>query len=185
MRMQPFTVDISQQTLDDLHERLGRTRWPDEVQNAGWDYGTNLTYLKELVDYWHNTFSWRAQEAAINQSAHFRTSIDGLGIHFIHERGKGLNPMPLLILHGWSRTFYQMLKIIPILTDPASYGGDPADSFDVIVSSLPGYGFSDRPKERGMVLSIIADFRHKLMIVELGYERYAIRSSDLGAGITQ
>lgn len=183
--MQPFTVDISQQTLDDLHERLGRTRWPDEVQNAGWDYGTNLTYLKELGDYWHNTFSWRAQEAAINQFAHFRTSIDELGIHFIHERGKGPNPMPLLILHGWPSTFYQMLKIIPMLTDPASYGVDPADSFDVIVPSLPGYGFSDRPKERGMGLSIIADFMHKLMTIELGYERYATRGSDLGAGITQ
>jgi pimeloyl-ACP methyl ester carboxylesterase len=183
--MQTFTVDISQQTLDDLHERLARTRWPDEVQNADWDYGTNLAYLKELVDYWHNTFSWRAQEAAINQFAHFRTTIDGLGIHFIHERGKGPKPMPLLILHGWPSTFYQMLKIIPMLTDPASYAGDPADSFDVIVPSLPGYGFSDRPKERGVGLSAIADLMHKLMTIELGYTRYATRSSDLGAGITQ
>ncbi len=181
--IRPFTVHVPQSILDDLSSRLARTRWPDEVYGAGWDYGSNLAYMKELLEYWRDGFDWRAQEKALNQFAHFRAEIDGQGIHFIHERGKGHNPMPLVLLHGWPSSFLQMLKIIPLLTDPASHGGETSDSFDVIVPSLPGYGFSDRPREKGMTVSRIADLFETLMTEELGYRRYAVRGSDIGAGV--
>jgi pimeloyl-ACP methyl ester carboxylesterase len=185
MEIQPFKIEVAQETLDDLQQRLKKTRWPDEVKEANWDYGTNLGYLKTLVEYWQNTFDWRQQEASINQFAQYYTTVDGLGIHFIYERAKSSNSMPLLMLHGWPSTFYQMVKIIPMLTNPASYGNDSALSFDVIVPSLPGYGFSEQPKKRGMGLSEIAELMHKLMTTKLGYQRYATRSGDLGAGVTQ
>jgi hypothetical protein len=110
MRVQAFTITIAQSILDDLRERLARTRWPDEVEGADWDHGTNLAYLKELVDYWQHEYDWRAQEAKLNQFAQFRTEIDGVGIHFIHERGKGPNPTPLLLVHGWPDSFYRFHK---------------------------------------------------------------------------
>lgn len=180
--IQPFTIHVPQSVLDDLSDRLARTRWPDEVEGAGWEYGSNLEYLRELVDYWRTKFDWRAQERALNRFAHFRAEIDGLGIHFIHERGKGENPMPIMLLHGWPATFQQMQKIIPLLTDPESHGGDAVDSFDVIVPSLIGYGFSDRPKERGISVFRIGDLFARLMR-ELGYRRFAVRASDLGTGV--
>lgn len=183
--LQPFTVHIPQSVLDDLSDRLARTRWPDEVTGAGWDYGSNLAYMRGLIDYWHNKFDWRAQEKAINQFAHFRTDIDGIGIHFIHERGKGENPMPIMLLHGWPSSFWQMLKIIPLLTDPASHGGEASDSFDVIVPDLPGYGFSDRPREKGMSVFRIGDLFARMMKDELGYGRFAVRATDLGTGVAQ
>jgi pimeloyl-ACP methyl ester carboxylesterase len=181
--VKPFEVQVAQATLDDLRERLARTRWPDQVKGADWNYGTNLAYLKRLLAYWQDTFDWRAQEAAINQFAHFRAKVDSTQIHFIHQRGKGPNPLPLILLHGWPSSFVQMLKIIPMLTDPAAHGGDAADSFDVIVPSLIGYGFSDRVTEPGMSAARMAELFHKLMVGELGYERYGTRSSDLGAGV--
>ena len=141
MTIQPFTIHISQTTLDDVRERLARTRWPDEVEGARWAYGTNLDYLKSLVAYWQHHFDWRTQEAQINQFAHFKVDLDGLSIHFIHEPGRGPNPLPLLLTHGWPDSFYRFHKIIPMLTDPARYGGSPLDSFNVIVPSMPGYGF--------------------------------------------
>lgn len=180
-----FHVNIPQDTLDDLRVRLAHTRWPDEVREAGWNYGTNLAYLKELVDYWQNIFDWRAQEEAINTFSHFRANVDGLHIHFIHERGQGERPLPLVLLHGWPSSFLQMRKIIPPLVDPASYGGDPADAFDVIVPSLPGYGFSDWSTEPGMSVGRIADLFTQLMTTELGYRRFAVRGSDLGSGVIQ
>src|SRR5215469_7546354 len=112
MSIQAFTIDIAQSTLDDLRERLARTRWPDEVEGASWDYGTNLNYLKALVDYWQYEFKWRTQEERLNQFAHFRADIDGVGIHFIHERGRGPDPLPLLLTHGWPGSFFELLKIL-------------------------------------------------------------------------
>ncbi|MDQ3926111.1 MAG: epoxide hydrolase [Actinomycetota bacterium] len=185
MGAQPFEVSIPQETLDDLCERLARARWPDEVAGAGWDYGSNLVYMKELTDYWQHGFDWRAQEAKINRFAHFRAEVDGFGIHFIHERGRGPEPIPIILTHGWPDSFYRMLKIIPLLVDPARHGGDPAYSFDVIVPSLPGYGFSDRPTERGMTPSRIADLWARLMTQELGYERFAAQGGDIGSSVTQ
>ncbi|GHO79006.1 multidrug MFS transporter [Ktedonobacter sp. SOSP1-85] len=185
MSIQTFKIAIPQAVLDDLQERLARTRWPDEVEGAGWDYGTNLAYLKELVDYWRNEYDWRAHEAKLNSFAQFRTEIDGLGIHFIHERGKGPNPIPLLLTHGWPDSFYRFHKIIPLLTDPASHGGDPADAFDVIVPSLPGFGFSDRPRKSGMTKAQTAELWASLMKSVLGYNQYMAAGGDFGSGITQ
>jgi pimeloyl-ACP methyl ester carboxylesterase len=180
MTVQPFTINIPQAQLDDLRERLTRTRWTDEPDGAGWMYGSNLAYLKELTDYWQNTFDWRAQEAKLNQFAHFRADIDGVGIHFIHEKGKGPNPTPIILTHGWPDSFYRFHKIIPMLTDPARFGGDPNQSFDVIVPSIPGFGFSDR---KAMASSAVADLWVKLM-GELGYERFAAAGGDVGSGVT-
>src|SRR5689334_4468942 len=113
MNMQPFKINIDKATLDDLKTRLALTRWPDEIEGAGWNLGTNREYLKELIAYWQQAYDWRAQEARLNQFAQFRTEIDGLGIHFIHERGKGPHPTPLLLVHGWPDSFYRFYKVIP------------------------------------------------------------------------
>jgi pimeloyl-ACP methyl ester carboxylesterase len=184
MNVQPFTINVPDTTLTDLRERLARTRWPDELPHAGWDYGSNLSFVKELVEYWRTEYDWRAQEAALNRLAHFRTTIDGMGIHFIHERGQGPNPMPLVITHGWPSTIFEMSKIIPLLSDPASHGGDAADAFDVIAPSMPGYGFSDRTTTRGINVARIADLWSQLMTQGLGYPRYGAQGGDWGAGVT-
>jgi len=185
MSIQSFKIAIPQATLDDLRERLACTRWPDEVEGAGWDYGTNLGYMKELADYWQHEYDWRAQEAMLNSFSHFRADIDGLGIHFIHERGKGPRPMPIILTHGWPGSFCEMLKVIPMLTDPESHGGKAEDAFDVIVPSLPGYGFSDRPTQRGMTSSRIADMWARLMTKALGYQRFAAQGGDWGSSVTE
>jgi pimeloyl-ACP methyl ester carboxylesterase len=183
MHIQPLTIHIPQADLDDLQDRLKRTRWPDEVNDAGWDYGANLDYMQELIAYWRTTFDWRAQEQTINTFANFRAEIDGVGVHFIHEPGKGSNPIPLILTHGWPSSFAEMLKIIPMLNDPEHYGADPGDSFDVVVPSIPGFGFSDRPLQRGMTRSRVADLWVRLM-KELGYPRFAAHANDIGAVIT-
>ncbi len=185
MSIHPFHMDIPQATLDNLHERLASTRWPDEVEGAGWDYGTNLDYLKELTGYWQHTFDWRAQEAKLNQFAQFKTEIDGLLIHFIHERGKGPNPLPIILTHGWPDSFYRMHKIIPMLTDPESFGGNAADSFDVIVPSIPGFGFSDSVRKPGWTVKQTAELWTSLMRDVLGYQRYAAAGGDGGSPISQ
>ena len=170
--------------LDDLRQRLADTRWPDEIPNSGWDYGSNLDYVKGLVEYWRTGFDWRAQETLINSFSHFKAEVEGLNIHFIHERGKGPNPMPLVITHGWPSTFFEMHKIVPLLSDPGSHGGDPADAFHVVAPSLPGFGFSDRPQQRGMQVFKVADMWAKLMTEGLGYQRFAAQGGDIGAGVT-
>ena len=184
MTVEPFKVDVPDSVLQDLHERLNRTRWPDEIPGSGWDYGSNLDYVKELVDYWRTKFDWRAQEKLINSFAHFKTNVDGLGIHFIHEKGKGPNPMPLVITHGWPGTFFEMYKIIPMLSDPARYGGDPSDAFDVVAPSMPGYGFSDASINRGLDIFAIGDMWSTLMSKNLGYQRFAAQGGDWGARVT-
>ncbi|HEX6483110.1 MAG TPA: epoxide hydrolase [Ktedonobacteraceae bacterium] len=186
MNIQPFTIAVPQTTLDDLHERLARTRWPDEAENTGWNYGTNLNYLQELVNYWQHSYDWRAQEAKLNQFAQFRAQFDGHNIHFIHVRGKGPKPTPLLLLHGYPDSFYRFHKIVPLLTDPASYGGNSQDSFDVIVPSLPGFGFSDRPNFPGGMKSLrAASLLSTLMTEVLGYQRYAVGGGDVGGRVAR
>ena len=183
MDVQPFKIEVPEAVLEDLRERLARTRWPDEITDSGWDYGAKMGYVKELVEYWRTTFDWRARERAINAFQHFRADVDGLGIHFIHERGQGPDPLPLIVTHGWPGSFAEMLEIIPMLTDPASHGADPADSFDVVVPSLPGYGFSDRASQRGMSFRAVADLWVKLM-GGLAYPRFVAQGGDWGALVT-
>ena len=184
MAVQPYTINVPDDVLEDLRHRLNHVRWPDEIPGAEWDYGSNLDYIKELVAYWQDGFDWRKAEAGLNAFANFYTTIEGQGIHFIHERGKGPNPMPIIVTHGWPGSIYEMHKIIPMLTDPASHGGDPADSFDVVVPSMPGYGFSAQTRERGVNTRRIAELWDILMADELGYQRYAAQGGDWGAGVT-
>jgi microsomal epoxide hydrolase len=186
MHTQPFTIAVPQATLDDLRERLARTQWPDEAEHSDWNYGTNLGYLKELVNYWQHEYDWRAQEAKLNQFAQFRVEIDGQSIHFLHVRGKGPNPTPLLLIHGWPDSFYRFHNAIPLLTDPESVGGNPEDSFDVIVPSLPGFGFSERPNFPGGMKSLrSAELLSKLMHEVLGYQRYVVAGGDIGGRVTR
>ena len=184
MAVQPYKIEIPDSVLDDLKSRLERTRWPDELPGTGWDYGSNLDYVKELVEYWRTKFDWHAQEKLINSFSHFKSEVDGLNIHFIHEKGKGPNPMPLVITHGWPGTFFEMHKVIPMLSDPASHGGDPADAFDVVAPSMPGYGFSDATDKRGLSVLSIGDLWAKLMSENLGYQRFAAQGGDWGARVT-
>ena len=184
MAVQPYTINVSDEVLEDLRHRLNHVRWPDEIPGAEWDYGSNLDYIKELVAYWQDGFDWRKAEAGLNAFANFYTTIEGQGIHFIHEKGKGPNPMPIIVTHGWPGSIYEMHKIIPMLTDPASHGGDPADSFDVVVPSMPGYGFSAQTRDRGVNTRRIAELWDILMADELGYQRYAAQGGDWGAGVT-
>lgn len=183
MQIEPFKISIPQEILDDLRQRLERTRWPDEVHQSGWRYGANLEYMKQLADYWLTKFDWRAQEKRINSFANFRARVGDLHIHFIHERGKGPKPIPLLVTHGWPSSFVEMLEIIPMLTDPASHGGKASDSFDVIVPSVPGYGFSDRPMAPGMTRWRVAEIWKQLMD-GLGYQKFALHANDIGAVIS-
>src|SRR5260370_885690 len=155
-----------------------------EIAGAGWDYGTNLDYLKQLVVYWRDAYDWRTQERLLNRFPQFQAIIDGFGLHFIHVKGKGPRPMPLLISHGWPGSFFEMYKIIGPLSDPVSHGGSEQDAFDVVVPSLPGYGFSQRPDERGMNVARIAELFLHLMRDELGYQRFGAQGGDWGSAIT-
>ena len=184
MAVQPYKISIPDSVLDALKSRLERTRWPDELPGTGWDYGSNLDYVKELVEYWRTKFDWHAQEKLINSFSHFKSKVDGLNIHFIHEKGKGPNPMPLVITHGWPGTFFEMYKVIPMLSDPASHGGDPAAAFDVVAPSMPGYGFSDATDKRGLSVLSISDLWAKLMSENLGYQKFAAQGGDWGARVT-
>lgn len=180
----PFCIQVDQQTLDDLRDRLERTRWPDPAPGGGWDQGTEMGYLRRLVEYWRDQFDWRAQECRLNALPQFHAKVDGLDLHFIHLRGSGPNPLPLLLTHGWPSSFVEFEKIIPLLIDPASHGGNADDSFDVVVPSLPGYGFSERPTNRGMTKVRIAELFAKLMTETLGYSCFCAHGGDIGAGVT-
>ena len=182
---EPYRIHVPDDVLKDLKARLRNTRWPDQIEGTGWEYGTDTEYLKTLAAYWARDFDWRAQERKLNTFHNYRVSIDGLRIHFIHEKGKGPNAIPVLLLHGWPSSFVQFQKIIPLLTDPAAHGAPDAPSFDVVVASLPGYGFSDIPTERGFAIQAMANRLMKLMTETLGYERFALRGSDIGQSITQ
>lgn len=177
-----FRIEVNQSVLDDLQERLQKTRWTDEPAEAGWNYGTNPAYLKELAGYWQNSYDWRQHEAALNTLPHFKVEIDGINIHFIHVKGKGSNPHPLLLSHGWPDSFYRFYKVIPMLTDPAAFGGNADEAFDVIVPSIPGFGFSDRV---ALNTDQVAAIWAKLMTDVLGYEQYFAAGGDIGAIITK
>jgi pimeloyl-ACP methyl ester carboxylesterase len=182
--IRPFKLDVPESELDDLRERLRRTRWPAAAPGDPWIYGTDLAYLKELVAYWLDGYNWRAWEARLNELPQFIAPVDGRDVHFVHVRGKGPNPLPLLISHGWPGSFVEMLDVIGPLADPAAHGGDPADAFDVVVPSLPGYGFSAPATEPGMTPRAIANVFARLMTDVLGYPRFAAQGGDWGAIIT-
>jgi len=179
----PFTVDIPQAALDDLHERLARTRFPEQIPDAGWDYGTELGYERELVGYWRDTYDWRAQEARLNSFDHFTTTVDGAHVHFIHQRSPEPDALPLVITHGWPGSIVEFLDVIGPLTDPRAHGGDPADAFHVVAPSIPGYAFSGPTVERGWSSKRIAAAWATLM-AGLGYDRYGAQGGDWGAIIT-
>jgi pimeloyl-ACP methyl ester carboxylesterase len=178
---QPYIVNIDPSILDDLHYRLAITRWTTEINNDKWQVGTNAAYLKELCRYWHQGFNWQKNEAHLNSFFHFKASIDGTGIHFIHEKGKGEKRIPLLLIHGFPDSFVRFLKVIPLLTDADNDGF----SFDLIIPSIPGYGFSDIPTQTGMDPKRIADLFTKLMTEELGYSDFIVHGGDWGSGIAE
>lgn len=179
----PFRIDVADDVLLDLRERLAQTRWPDALPDSGWDYGTNRDYLQQLVRYWHDQYDWRAWEKLLNTFPQFLTEIDGIRVHFLHVKARGTNAIPLLLTHGWPGSFFEMYKIIGPLTDPVQYGGDPADAFDVVVPSLPGYGFSGPTAVRGVTVARIATIFATLMH-DLGYQRFAAQGGDWGLYIT-
>jgi pimeloyl-ACP methyl ester carboxylesterase len=181
---QPFKVDIPDATLADLRARLERTRWPDEPPAAGWNFGSNVGYMQQLVDYWRTRFDWRAQEAKLNELRQFTVPLGGIDLHFIHEQGKGPKPLPLLLSHGWPGSVFEFHKIIPMLTDPERFGGDPADAFTVVAPSLPGYVFSFKPGQPRFSAQQIGALFAQLMSEVLGYKRYAAQGGDWGSFVT-
>jgi pimeloyl-ACP methyl ester carboxylesterase len=180
--VQPFTISIEQEILDDLLARLDNVRWPDETDGAGWAYGTDLAYLRKLCGYWRDGFDWREREARLNALPNFRTEIAGLGIHFVHVRGQGERPLGLIATHGWPSTFFELLKLVPLLTAAESDHGSTYDCFDLVIPSMPGYGFSDKPRERYFSARVPAMWVE--LMSQLGYERFAAHGGDIGGGIT-
>jgi pimeloyl-ACP methyl ester carboxylesterase len=181
--IEAFRIDIAQDVLDDLQARLARTRWPADFANDDWRYGANTGFVRELADYWRSGYDWRAREAMMNGFAHFRTRIGEVPIHFIHERGRGPRPTPLILSHGWPWTFWDFHKVIGPLTDPAAHGGDPEDAFDVVVPSLPGYGFSTPLAQPGINWWKTADLWVELMD-RLGYTRFGAQGGDWGSFVS-
>jgi pimeloyl-ACP methyl ester carboxylesterase len=178
--IRPFTIAIPDSVLVDLRARLTLTRLPDQIPGVGWDYGTNRAYLEDLLAYWRDDFDWRVQERILNGFAHFKTVIDGVDLHFIHQRSPDPEATPLLLTHGWPGSFVEFTDVIGPLSDPAAHGGNAVDAFHLVVPSLPGYGFSSKPAERGYNPERMADILASLMD-RLGYERYGVQGGDWGA----
>lgn len=185
MTIERFQIRVPDEVLDDLKYRLKHVRWPEPLGPTGWEQGTDLSYLQSLVTYWQEEYDWREQEAKLNRFSQFRSNVDGIDVHFIHERGKGPSPLPIILTHGWPDSYLRYQKIIPLLTDPARYGGDPEDSFDVIVPSLPGFGFSSCPDYRGINNFRVSEVWAKLMTEALGYRKFAAAGGDIGSGVTR
>ena len=182
-RIVPFKIAVADDVLADLKQRLARTRWPDEIDGSEWDYGVKLGTMKELVAYWQNEYDWRKHERLLNEFDQFTTEIDGLKIHYIHVRSKEKNALPLVLTHGWPGSIYEFYKVIGPLTDPVAHGGKAEDAFHVVCPSLPGFGFSDKTRERGYSVSRMAHIVAKLM-ARLGYEKYGAQGGDWGAGVS-
>lgn len=180
----PFEISIPDEAIADLKRRLANTRMPDQIANTSWEYGTDSRYLSELLDYWQNDYDWRQQESLLNQFDQFKTEIDGLEMHFIHQRSSDPDAIPLMIVHGWPGSVSEFTKIIGPLTEPAAHGADRTDSFHIIAPSLPGFGFSGIPTEAGYSPEKIAHILAALMD-KIGYQRYAIAGGDWGAIINR
>jgi epoxide hydrolase len=181
--IRPFRIDVPDAALDDLRERLGRTRWPSEIPGVGWQRGVPVAYLQGLAEYWRSGFDWRAQEARLNAFPQFTTTIDGQNIHFLHVRSPEPEAIPLIVTHGWPGSIVEFMNVIGPLTDPRAHGGDPADAFHVVAPSIPGFGFSGPVHEEGWNTSRIARAWVELMR-RLGYDRYGAQGGDSGAIIS-
>lgn len=184
MEVEPFTIAVSDADLEDMRLRLRRTRWADDFGNADWRYGVERSWLEGMVGYWRDDYDWRAAEREMNRLSHFKVTIDGLPLHFVHVRGRGPNPVPLLLVHGWPWTFMDFHALIGPLSNPAAHGGDAADAFDLIIPSLPGFGFSMPLVAAGPDIPRTADLLRSLMTDVLGYRRYAVAGGDFGAAIS-
>lgn len=181
---QPFQLRVVDTAITDLRERLVRTRFPDQTPGEPWAYGSDVSFLKDLVQYWLCNFDWRAQEARLNAFPQFKVPLHGIDLHYLHVPGKGPSPYPLLLSHGWPTSVFDFLEIIPRLTDPARFGGDAADAFTVVAPSLPGYGLSFAPGQTRFSVEMITDCLADLMTEVLGHERFAAQGGDWGAFIT-
>jgi len=181
--VKPFKVDISDQIIKDIYDKVKKYPWHEMPNDGGWEYGTNLDYMKEISKYWVNEFDWRKHEAEINKYSNFTTEVDDIDIHFIHEKGSGSKTMPLLINHGWPGTIVEFLHIIEKLAHPERFDGKEEDAFDVIAPSLPGFGFSGRP-QRPIGPRKMADIFNNLMTKKLGYKNYLAQGGDWGGAIT-
>ena len=179
MSVEPFTIGVPDEVLADLGARIRSTRWPGPAPGAGWAQGTDLEYLQRLLGYWADGFDWRAQERRLNTFAHFRARLGGIRVHFVHERARDGNGIPLILTHGWPSSFLELLPLVPLLTDPKTQGID-GPAFDLVIPSLPGYGFSERPAEANC--PTVARLWHELMH-GLGYERYGAGGGDFGASV--
>ncbi len=179
-RIEKFEIRVEDAVLDDLKQRLARTRWTDQIEGSGWDYGTDAAYLKEICEYWREKFDWRRQEAQLNRFDHYRTEIDGQKLHFVHRRSPVKGALPLVLTHGWPGSFWLFYKIIDVLADPESHGGRAEDAFHVVCPSLPGYGFSGPTREPGWDIRRVAEAIAALM-ARLGYERYGAQGGDWGS----
>ncbi|HEY0418900.1 MAG TPA: epoxide hydrolase [Acetobacteraceae bacterium] len=179
----PFRLSVPESAITDLRERLARTRYPDQAPDAPWAFGTDVGYLRGLVEYWRDGFDWRAQEALLNGFPQFTVPLHGIDLHYLHVPGQGPSPTPLLLLHGWPGSVFEFLDIIPRLTDPARFGGDPADAFTVVAPSLPGYGLSFRPGQPRFGIPAMADCFAELMTQVLGYPGFGVQGGDWGSAI--
>ncbi|MBV9326176.1 MAG: epoxide hydrolase [Chloroflexi bacterium] len=181
----PFTLHVADDVLDDLHQRLDRARFPDlPPHGEPWEYGTDVNYLRDLVAYWRDGFNWRQQEAALNAVPQYTASVAGIDVHFLHVPGVGPNPMPLLLSHGWPGSIWEFHKVIPRLTDPGRFGGDPADAFTVVAPSLPGYTLSFKPGQPRFGIAEIGAAFLELMRDVLGYNRFLAQGGDWGAFVS-
>ncbi len=179
----PFRIEVSDAVLDDLRARLRATRWPERETVGDWSQGIPLAYVEEVCRYWADSYDWRVREARLNSLPQFRTTLDGLGIHFIHLRSPEPGALPLVLTHGWPGSIVEFLEVIGPLADPVAHGGNAADAFHVVVPALPGYGFSDKPREPGWGAPRIAAAWGELMR-RLGYPRYVAQGGDWGAMVT-
>lgn len=179
-----FTINVPDDILTDLYQRLALTRWPDQIPDTAWQFGTDLSYIKELVDYWQNSYDWRKHEQLLNSFRQYTVQLEKITLHYIHQPGKGPDPLPLLLSHGWPGSIYEFVKIIGPLTDPAGFGGDSRDAFTVVAPSLPGYGFSGMPFQQRLDIEDIADLFAQLMTSVLGFPFFAAQGGDWGAFIT-
>ncbi|KFA93820.1 epoxide hydrolase family protein [Archangium violaceum] len=180
MPPRPYRIDVPQDVLTDLHRRLDNTRFPDPLPGGPWAHGADLSYVRELCTYWRHQYDWRRHEAELNRYPQFMCEVDGVDIHFWHVRGKGPSPLPLLLTHGWPGSIHDFHHLIGPLTDPAAHGGDAADAFDVVIPSLPGHGFSGKPREPGWNASRVAAAFDRLMTEHLGHPRYGAQGGDWG-----